>query len=257
MTKSGFRLGSTSEANCEGDNICEIAKTLGRIYGSRCVSFISSRREGSIFLILNPSENLSRTPVSPFMKDIFSSRDLAVKFDRSRKFRVEMGSDEKKECAGNVVGDGLLCGCRDISDVSSPVGQIENTTAATSDSESANLSNQDPIVPCWEAPCLHSRECSLDYHDSSKEACLCNVQHTSNSRANTCLKLDPELRPVRIPGLEWWIRGDSGSYNDMLIHTDVVKGPLRVSWHSAVISGEFPPRRCTVRLRERDSQSQP
>lgn len=40
MANNGFRLGSTIEANCVGVRLCEIAKTLGRIYGSRCVSFI-------------------------------------------------------------------------------------------------------------------------------------------------------------------------------------------------------------------------
>jgi len=31
------------------------------------------------------------------MKDIFSSLVFEVKFDRSKKFRVDIGSDEKKE----------------------------------------------------------------------------------------------------------------------------------------------------------------
>ena len=95
IANRGFKLGRTSAANCVGESICEMAKILGRIYGRRCTSFISSSNEGSIFLVRKPSENLSNTPIRPFMKDIFSSRDLAAKFDRSRKLRVEIGSEEK------------------------------------------------------------------------------------------------------------------------------------------------------------------
>jgi hypothetical protein len=57
----------------------------------------SSSSDGNIFRILKPSENLPRTLVNPFMNDIFSSRVFAVKFDRSRKFSVEIGSEEKNE----------------------------------------------------------------------------------------------------------------------------------------------------------------
>lgn len=41
------------------------------------------------------------------MKETFSSRVLAVKFDRSRKFRVEIGSEEKNGWVGRVDGVGL------------------------------------------------------------------------------------------------------------------------------------------------------
>ena len=57
----------------------------------------SSTREGRIFRIRRPSENLSRTVVNPFIKDIFSSLVFEVKFDRSKKFKVDIGSDEKKD----------------------------------------------------------------------------------------------------------------------------------------------------------------
>jgi hypothetical protein len=50
------------------------------------------------------------------MKDIFSSLVLAVKFDRSRKFKVEMGNEEKNGCEGSVVGVGRLVDCRVIRD---------------------------------------------------------------------------------------------------------------------------------------------
>lgn len=89
-----------------------MANILGNIYGSSCVSFIygvfhsafnskhsnkrtSSRSDGRILRIRRPSENLPRTPMSPFMNDIFSSRVFAAKFDRSRKLSVEMGNEEK------------------------------------------------------------------------------------------------------------------------------------------------------------------
>lgn len=45
------------------------------------------------------------------MKEIFSSRDFAAKFDRSRKLSVDIGSDEKNACDGSVDGDGRLCEC--------------------------------------------------------------------------------------------------------------------------------------------------
>ena len=111
IANNGFKLGSTSDANWDGDNMWEIAKTFGRIYGSKCVSFISSRREGSIFRVRRPSENLSRTPARPFMNEIFSSRDFAAKFERSRKFSVDIGREEKNACDGSVVGEGRFCGC--------------------------------------------------------------------------------------------------------------------------------------------------
>lgn len=59
-------------------------------------SHTSSNNDGKIFLVLNPSEKRPRTPVNPFMNEIFSSRVLDVKFERSKKLRVEMGNEEKK-----------------------------------------------------------------------------------------------------------------------------------------------------------------
>lgn len=56
----------------------------------------SSSSEGKILRVRKPSENLSKTPVNPFIKETFSSRVFAVKFERSRKLRVEIGSEEKK-----------------------------------------------------------------------------------------------------------------------------------------------------------------
>lgn len=67
----------------------------------------SSSNEGRIFLVRKPSENRSRTFVRPFMKEIFSSRVFAVKLERSKKFKVEMGNEEKKAWEGNVSGVGL------------------------------------------------------------------------------------------------------------------------------------------------------
>lgn len=60
----------------------------------------------------SPSENRSSTLVRPFIKEIFSSRDFAAKFDRSRKLSVDIGSDEKNACDGSVDGDGRLWECR-------------------------------------------------------------------------------------------------------------------------------------------------
>ncbi len=119
---------------------------LGRMYGSRCVSFIcalstpvfvstyktcqafeltSSSSEGSILRVRSPSVNLSRTLVKPFMNEIFSSRVLAAKFDRSRKFSVETGRDEKKGCNGRSVGEGRSFGCRVTREFSSAIAQSD------------------------------------------------------------------------------------------------------------------------------------
>jgi hypothetical protein len=121
-TNNGFRLGSTSAANWVGDRMCAITKTFGRMLGKSCWSFIyrtgqvsnrpssmsvqptSSNNDGRILRTRNPSENLLSTLVRPFMKEIFSSLDLAAKFDLSKKFKVDMGSDEKNEWVGRVVG---------------------------------------------------------------------------------------------------------------------------------------------------------
>lgn len=46
------------------------------------------------------------------MNDTFSSLDLAAKVDRSKKFRVEIGKEEKKGSDGSEAGVGLFCGCR-------------------------------------------------------------------------------------------------------------------------------------------------
>jgi hypothetical protein len=54
------------------------------------------------------------------MNEIFSSRVLAVKLDRSRKFKVEIGREEKKGCDGRVSGVGRELGCRVINDRRSP-----------------------------------------------------------------------------------------------------------------------------------------
>ena len=50
--------------------------------------------------------NLSKTPVRPFMKDIFSSLVLAAKLVRSRKLSVDIGNEEKKGWDGSVDGVG-------------------------------------------------------------------------------------------------------------------------------------------------------
>ena len=129
ITKRGLRLGSTKFANWFEESAVEMEKILGRIYGSKCVSFIciknlwinvktlvqckrtSSNRDGKIFLVRSCSENLSKTVVNPFINEIFSSRVLEVKFERSRKFRVDIGKEEKKGWEGSVVGEGRLFGC--------------------------------------------------------------------------------------------------------------------------------------------------
>lgn len=56
------------------------------------------------------------------MNDIFSSRDFEAKFDRSRKFKVEIDKDEKKARVGKESGLGRLTACRVISEESNASG---------------------------------------------------------------------------------------------------------------------------------------
>lgn len=93
------------------------------------LNLTSSTRDGKIFRVRSPSENLSKTPVSPFMKEIFSSRVFAVKLERSRKFKVEMGSEEKKGCDGRVSGVGRELECRVIRERRSPENDAMSTKA--------------------------------------------------------------------------------------------------------------------------------
>lgn len=88
------------------------------------VSRTSSSNDGRIFRIRRPSEKRPRTLVNPFMKDIFSSLDLAAKLDRSKKLRVDIGKDEKKGYDGSEAGVGLFCGCRVTSDASIAVTRL-------------------------------------------------------------------------------------------------------------------------------------
>ena len=55
----------------------------------------SSSKLGKIFRRFKPSENRPKTPWRPFIKAAFSSRVLDAKLDRSRKFKVDIASDEK------------------------------------------------------------------------------------------------------------------------------------------------------------------
>ena len=48
------------------------------------------------------------------MNEIFSSRVLEAKLDRSKKFKVEMDKEEKNGFVGRVCGVGLFSGCRVI-----------------------------------------------------------------------------------------------------------------------------------------------
>lgn len=66
----------------------------------------SSTSDGNILRVRRPSENFGRTPDRPFIKAIFSSRDLDAKVDRSKKLRVEIGKEEKNGYVGSAVGPG-------------------------------------------------------------------------------------------------------------------------------------------------------
>lgn len=66
--------------------------------------------------VLKPSEKRSRTPVRPFINEIFSSLVFAVKLLLSRKLSVEMGSEEKNGCEGSADGPGRDVALRVIKD---------------------------------------------------------------------------------------------------------------------------------------------
>jgi len=55
------------------------------------------------------------------MNEIFSSRVFVVKLERSRKLRVDIGSDEKKEREGRVDGVGRFAKERVKSDRKRPI----------------------------------------------------------------------------------------------------------------------------------------
>jgi hypothetical protein len=80
----------------------------------------SPSRVGKILRVRRPSENLSKTLTSPFMNDIFSSLVFDVKFDLSKKLRVEMGKEEKNGWDGRFEGVGLFVGWRVIKERSRP-----------------------------------------------------------------------------------------------------------------------------------------
>jgi len=114
------------------------------------LNLTSSTRDGKIFRVRSPSENLSRTPVSPFMKEIFSSRVFAVKLERSRKFKVEMGSEEKKECDGRVSGVGRELEYRVIRDRRSPENDVMSAKAYKINGSNNHLVDQCRVFPVQE-----------------------------------------------------------------------------------------------------------
>lgn len=68
------------------------------------------------------------------MNEIFSSRVFVVKLERSRKLRVDIGSDEKKGREGRVDGVGRFAGERVKSDRKKPISlcqriNLKNTKA--------------------------------------------------------------------------------------------------------------------------------
>jgi hypothetical protein len=66
----------------------------------------SSNKEGRIFRVRSPSENLPKTVLRPFINETFSSRDFEVKLERSRKLSVETGNELKNGYDSKVVGVG-------------------------------------------------------------------------------------------------------------------------------------------------------
>ena len=72
MANSGFNDGGTCKANCDGEGLVEIAKTVGRIDGSRCRSFVRNRirpRRCSSVPPLRANSVGSSAPASPLRTD--------------------------------------------------------------------------------------------------------------------------------------------------------------------------------------------
>lgn len=186
-----------------------MAKTLGRIYGRRCVSFIcnftlsqhafpqqqdwdchtSSSSDGNIFRILKPSENLLKTLVRPFMKDIFSSRVFAVKFDRSKKLSVEIGSEEKKGWDGRVAGVGRLWDPRVTSDRKRSWYACYEDRRKGGDQEGKYPANLCPSSRYLELDDPHYRANRQDFRGSEKVIYLDSEQRISQHRESTCQML--------------------------------------------------------------------
>lgn len=126
----------------------------------------SSNNDGKIFLVRSPSENLPKTFDSPFMNETFSSRVFEVKLDRSRKFRVEIGSEEKNGCDGSVVGVGRLFACRVISDRRRAGKHILLWIYKHTRRNVAYLGGRCPIVPCPEEAFRRFLVGHRDFRDS-------------------------------------------------------------------------------------------
>lgn len=75
-------------------HLCRAVVIVENEIASKC-ALTSSTRDGKIFRVRSPSENLSKTPANPFMNEIFSSLVFEVKFERSKKFSVDIGREEK------------------------------------------------------------------------------------------------------------------------------------------------------------------
>lgn len=98
--------------------------TSGWETGTNSKRITSSSRDGNIFRTLKPSENLLKTPIKPFINDIFSSRVFVAKLERSRKFNVDIGSEEKNGREVRADGVGLFMDERVKSDLKSSADHI-------------------------------------------------------------------------------------------------------------------------------------
>jgi hypothetical protein len=75
-------------------------------------SLTSSNKLGRIFPWRNRSENVGNTRTRPRKKVAFSSRGFEANVVGSKKLRVDMASDEKKECEGREPILRRFDGCR-------------------------------------------------------------------------------------------------------------------------------------------------
>jgi hypothetical protein len=161
----------------------------------------SSNRDGRIFLVRSCSENLSKTVVNPFINDIFSSRVLEVKFERSRKFRVDIGKEEKNGWEGSVVGEGRLFGCLVIDNRSKAGRYTRLWPDAVRNKGMADLEDHYPAAPYQVGVDQHSRATHLGCRVSGMEDFPYNGQHKSDNPKSTCRKLCLRSHPMHIPGL--------------------------------------------------------
>lgn len=97
------------------------------------------------------------------MKETFSSRDFEAKVDRSKKFRVEIGNDEKNAWVGIVVGVGRPLGLRVMSELRSAAAEPPINNSRQPTEIESYLADHDQDDPYRSEVCPHFLEAVPNY----------------------------------------------------------------------------------------------